>query len=353
MVNELIDKDLKAWNKDLIIAGFNCDDVVPILSILISRMRCYDRMVWHHTTNGVYTVRYGYGVAWSLLENGGLGRKGRGATSGVSKRTRVWNRIWNLEVPNKMKYFVWRCCNSALAVRPNLQRRHMRVDNVFTFLEVGRISVIGFEPLEVVKVWKHNIVQFRGTRAHEGVERSPRMGNVAIESVPRRVQWKPPLFGTLRVNFDAAWCKDLLRAGVGLVVYDFVRLLQAAGGSGELFCHFAAAAEAVAVRDALEFCYMQGFDQLVVESDARVIIQMLRKEMQPDFSLECILGDIESLVQRMRSVTFAIVPRKGNGAAHLVAKFVFQEKKTFLWDCIGPEFLFNILAQDINLSIRL
>ncbi|KAM2417385.1 hypothetical protein ACFX1W_024236 [Malus domestica] len=130
MVNELIDKDLKAWTKDLIFAGFNCDDVAPILSIPISRMGCCDKMVWHHTTNGVYTVRCGYGVAWSLLENGGLGRKGRGATNGVSERTRVWNRIWNLEVPNKMKYFVWRCCNSALAVRRNLQRRRMRVDNV-------------------------------------------------------------------------------------------------------------------------------------------------------------------------------------------------------------------------------
>ncbi|KAM2417384.1 hypothetical protein ACFX1W_024235 [Malus domestica] len=209
------------------------------------------------------------------------------------------------------------------------------------------------QPLEVVEAWKQNIAEFRGTRAQEGVQRSPRMGNVAIESVPRRVQWKPPLFGTLKIKSDAAWCKDSLRAAVGWVFYDFVRLLQAAGGSGELFCHFVATAEAVAVRDALEFCCMLGLDQLVVESDAWVIIQMLRKEMQPNFSLECILGDIESLVQHMRSVTFAFVPREGNGAAHSVAKFVFQEKKTFLWDFIGPEFLFNILAQDINLSIRL
>lgn len=89
MVNELIDKDLKAWNKDLIFAGCNCDEVGPILSIPISRMGCCDKMVWHHTTNGVSTVRSGYGVAWSLMENGGLRRKGRGATSGGSERTQV------------------------------------------------------------------------------------------------------------------------------------------------------------------------------------------------------------------------------------------------------------------------
>lgn len=43
------------------------------------------------------------------------------------------------------------------------------------------------QPLEVVEVWKQNIAEFRGARAQEGVERSPLMGNVAIESVPRRV----------------------------------------------------------------------------------------------------------------------------------------------------------------------
>ncbi|KAM2560684.1 hypothetical protein TB1_011838 [Malus domestica] len=125
---------------------------------------------------------------------------------------------------------------------------------VLTFLEVGRISVIGFEPLEVVEVWKQNIAKFRGARAQKGVEKSPRMGNVAIESMPRRVQWKPPLFGTLKVNSDAAWCKDMLRAGVGWVVCDFAGLLQPAGGLGELFCHSTAIAEVVAVRDSLEFC---------------------------------------------------------------------------------------------------
>ncbi|CAN6711155.1 unnamed protein product [Malus baccata var. baccata] len=164
------------------------------------------------------------------------------------------------------------------------------------------------QPLEVVEVWKQNIAEFRGARAQEGV---------------------------------------------GWVVRDFAGLLQAARGSGELFFHSAAAAEVVVVRDVLEFCCMQGFDQLVVESDTRVIVQMLRKEMQPDFNLDCILSDIERLVQSMRSVTFAFVPREVNGAAHSVAKFVFREGKTLLWNCIGLEFLFNILAQDINLSICL
>ena len=75
-------------------------------------------------------MKTGYGVAMDLMENGTLGKRGRGSTSVKSGHAQVWNSIWALEVPNKMKFFVWKCCNHALAVRRNLKRRHMRVDNV-------------------------------------------------------------------------------------------------------------------------------------------------------------------------------------------------------------------------------
>lgn len=50
---------------------------------------------------------------------------------------------------------------------------------------------------------------------------------------------------------------------------------------------------ATSIRDALEFCIKQGFDTVIVESDAKVLIQMIRKELTHKFSLECILGDIK------------------------------------------------------------
>ena len=52
-----------------------------------------DRLVWHFSKNGEYTVRTGYGVALGLAENGGLGKKGHGAPSSNSKLTKVWNKI--------------------------------------------------------------------------------------------------------------------------------------------------------------------------------------------------------------------------------------------------------------------
>lgn len=66
----------------------------------------------------------------SLMDNSALGRKWRRSPSEKQKNNQVWNLIWKLKVPNKIKIFIWRYCNNALAVRRNLQKRHMKVDNV-------------------------------------------------------------------------------------------------------------------------------------------------------------------------------------------------------------------------------
>ena len=46
---------------------------------------------------------------------------------------------------------------------------------------------------------------------------------------------------------------------------------------------------------------------MIVESDAKVLIQMIRKELMHDYSLECILGDIDTLAQRLRDNCFLLV----------------------------------------------
>lgn len=57
---------------------------------------------------------------------------------------------------------------------------------------------------------------------------------------------------------------------------------------------------------------------------------MMIKELAHDYSLECILGDIETLARSMRSVMFDFVSREGNCAAHSMAKFVFKEDRSFV-----------------------
>ncbi|KAM2729014.1 hypothetical protein EV1_000452 [Malus domestica] len=115
MVSDLIDSDTKSWRTDSIANGFHRDDVSTILSIPLSHAGSDDRLVWHYATNGSYSVKSGYSMALKLMEDSALGRKGRGNPSESNKLKLVWNNIWRLQVPHKIKIFIWRCCNNALA----------------------------------------------------------------------------------------------------------------------------------------------------------------------------------------------------------------------------------------------
>ncbi|KAM2042654.1 hypothetical protein EV2_037173 [Malus domestica] len=98
MVRDLIDPGSYEWKTDIVKGGFLKEDVSSILNIPLSRCGMSDRLVWHHSKNGEYTVKTGYGVALGLMENGDLGKKGRGMPSLVSSLTQVWNKIWKLEL---------------------------------------------------------------------------------------------------------------------------------------------------------------------------------------------------------------------------------------------------------------
>ncbi|KAM2292630.1 hypothetical protein ACFXTI_027340 [Malus domestica] len=377
MVSDLIDLSSNSWRTEMISDGFNQVDVLLILSIPLSQVGIDDRLVWHHTTDGVYSVKTWYGLAIKLMEDGVLGRKGRGAPSDFNKLNLVWNNIWRLKVPNKIKIFIWRYCNNALAVRRNLKLWHMRIDNLgkifknrdnadeicqdFAFglwrLWKNRNEVvfngIHRQPLEILETWRKSITEYRASEAPEPADNCLRVTKPITDSGKTSGMWQKPRYGTIKINTDAAWCKNTMRMGVGWLGCDFAGLLQAAGGSGIGYCHSAAVAEATAIRAALMACIDHGFDDVIIESDARMIILMLKKEVLIDFSIECILGDIEILAQKLMSVSFAFVSREGNRAAYSVAKYVFKEGRSFTWDCIGPAFLFNFLTQDVNISIRL
>ncbi|CAN6708041.1 unnamed protein product [Malus baccata var. baccata] len=209
------------------------------------------------------------------------------------------------------------------------------------------------QPLEVMDLWRKNINENRAASASvEGDDWAKEVGSFTAVARPI-LHWQRPKYGTIKINTDAAWCKKTHCAGVGWVGRDFAGVLQAAGGSGTVLCHSTAVAEAIAIRTPLAACINHRFNHVFVESNAKLIIQMIRNEVSADFSLDCVLGDIEILAQKLTSMMFAFVPRESNHAAHLVAKYVFKEGRDFIWDCVGAAFLFNALAKDVNLKIRL
>ncbi|KAM1022575.1 hypothetical protein ACFX13_044214 [Malus domestica] len=86
-----------------------------------------------------------------------------------------------------------------------------------------------------------NLAEFRDVGVQGVTSVQPTDGTITSTLEIRVGHWQKPGFGVIKVNIDAAWCKETLCAGVGWIARDFVGLLQAVRGSGRLLCHSATA----------------------------------------------------------------------------------------------------------------
>ncbi|CAN6558618.1 unnamed protein product [Malus baccata var. baccata] len=73
---------------------------------------------------------------------------------------------------------------------------------------------------------------------------------------------------------------------------------------------------------------------------------MLNGVLQPDVVIEGILWDIQQLKQQLSSIEFPFIPCACGVLCHACGGY-------HMWDCFEPKWLFNSLASDINISIRI
>ncbi|XP_028961707.1 uncharacterized protein [Malus domestica] len=169
--------------------------------------------------------------------------------------------------------------------------------------------------------------------------------------------WTKPEFGRLKLNTNAAWQKETKVGGVGWVLREFAGIPKMVGGNGGDYFLSSDMAEAATIRQGLQMCVLRGFhvsgEVLEVESDSEGLVQMLNKEIQADVLLEVHLVDIWNIMQSFQSVKFIFTSRQYNRVAHMVAAYVLKHGGSYGWDELGPQFLFNILAEDANISIRI
>ncbi|KAL0005891.1 hypothetical protein SO802_013452 [Lithocarpus litseifolius] len=100
---------------------FDRFDAKAILKIPLSRRQVQDKMVQMHCRNGKYMVKSGYHVARMLARD----TNGREESSEQRADHQVWNRLWQLRVPSKIKVFGWRACLNIFPSKVNLVRRQI------------------------------------------------------------------------------------------------------------------------------------------------------------------------------------------------------------------------------------
>ena len=121
-VCELIDSTTKQWDWEKIFDLFDHRTRVEILAVpLLDRYR-RDELVWKENKNQVFSFKSAYQVALRLKDCV------HAEHSAARLDRATWKKIWALNVPPKVRTFVWRACFDILPTRDNLHRRRVRVD---------------------------------------------------------------------------------------------------------------------------------------------------------------------------------------------------------------------------------
>lgn len=129
-VSALINEVSHTWNSNLILREFLAHEARIITSIPLSIHNSPNMQVWFPSSQGVYTTRSAYRLLSSLK------RLSLFNCSNPGRRRHMWNEIWSLQVPHKIKHLMWKVANEAIPTLYNLWRR--RVVQVVVCL--GRFS---------------------------------------------------------------------------------------------------------------------------------------------------------------------------------------------------------------------
>ncbi|XP_017972505.1 PREDICTED: uncharacterized protein LOC18604375 [Theobroma cacao] len=128
MVSELIDARGGKWDEVKVKLCFPLYESNLILSIPLSVRLPVDRQVWVVSKHGQYTVKFGYRLISSLLDDSEPGCSSDSFDG-------FWKEVWKLSIPRKIIFFMWKALKGALPTKKALSHRKNNVDNICVFCQ--------------------------------------------------------------------------------------------------------------------------------------------------------------------------------------------------------------------------
>ncbi|KAL5864153.1 hypothetical protein ACOSQ3_001667 [Xanthoceras sorbifolium] len=291
--------------------------------------------------------------------------------------------LWGLNIPAKVRMFVWRACRNMLPTRSLLAARRvpvgagcplcdaadesvlhslwlcrslaeskaavpflarLRLPAAGSFLDfiLACFSILLVQEMELLLVllWRF---WFRCNRAvhsapllsvEETVGWSERFlvdfqAAVAVPSVRRDLvvkRWLAPSPGWVKINSDVAVDVRGRRLGFGVVIRNCMGVVLVSYTSLLLGLVSSDIGEALAILLGLRLAIDMGWSTVCVESDAASVVKQLSSRVTSCSDIGLILDDILSLVVNFADLSFSSVGRSANRVAHGLAKIALSHQ---------------------------
>ncbi|XP_042954621.1 uncharacterized protein LOC122291036 [Carya illinoinensis] len=335
-VEPLIDKDCRSWTVDLVQSVFREEEAKLICSIPISRRGASDRRIWVGSDRGTYTIKSAYFIETKLSN------RSFGEPSTTGSKNSEWRDLWRLEVPGKVKILIWKCLNNILPTKDRLYKKNIVDNYLCPVCEREKETIMhalwvcpaaadiwggetstfrkwrrdypDFQQLwgEMIKklsqenielaaacsttyhIWTRrnaytfqnqpknpaSIVSLAQTDLASLKEIKQSNNTNAVRSQERGPSqlWKPPEWPFFKVNFDVAFDKDKESMGMGIILRDSEGGLQATFTAPKTHILLAFQAKVSALHRAMELCSELGLNQVIIEGDAKVVIDSVNSK---------------------------------------------------------------------------
>lgn len=119
-VRELIDQNQKGWDIRKVREIIDPSSVLQVLQTPLRWTDGNDVLIWPHSKSGEYTVKSGYHIIRGMEQT-----DANTASTSFDIDKRTWKIIWHLNVPQKIKVFLWKAMHGILDVRDNLARKRI------------------------------------------------------------------------------------------------------------------------------------------------------------------------------------------------------------------------------------
>ncbi|XP_043817796.1 uncharacterized protein LOC110626663 [Manihot esculenta] len=319
------------WNESLIAQLFNDRDRSCILNIPLSLSSHPDVWCWKFASKGHYSVK----SAYRFLVAGFRYREG----------SEIWSRIWKTKVPPKVLNFCWRalvncpfarsCWLSSPLGWPAFSAASLREWFSLAFLTASAENA-SLILMICWALWHNRNNQWRGACSD-----STSYTNV----VSALTVWSPPPQGWIKVNIDASLNSQRSSLGFGCVVRNANdRFIAAKAGC---FCSQmeVKCAEAVAFREALSWIKECGWDQVLFESDAQVLIVSINNASLDDLSpFGLLIQDCKLLLSSYEEARCAFIHRSANDVAHVLTTSTHSESGQGVLVHVPPSYIVSLIA---------
>ncbi|CAN1150401.1 LINE-1 retrotransposable element ORF2 protein [Linum perenne] len=370
-VSEWINEETGEWNREAIERSGITHEVEEILKIPIGPKDSEDYWIWHHDKRGVYSVKSGYQELRRAAMERDIDRLGH-----INAKT--WNWIWNIPIPPKFLFFIWRASRNALATKLNLWTQKCAPspncplceeeeessnhclfgccvarqvweklcprftapengETVVEWLETGKIGPQSWNiPKRIAILWNiwkarnekvfndvapnAEVISHNAVRTHEEWSQCNRdSGNISRPPVQAPIPCPPPNASShQRIYCDGSFEPESSEAGYGVVCID-THGQAIDGTAGRILCSSAMVAEAKGLLEAIRMAE-KSTARTMIHSDCQILVQALqgRKEEWPWQCFAWLL-QMRGILLAHDRISLTFVPRGQNKKADWIA----------------------------------